>query len=138
NFPIPECRHPAGDLKHLLEAVGHEQDAKAPGGDVPHGPEDALDAISGQVGSRLMDDEKATLGLPELVKRSDDRDLRLVRLAQRGDLRLRIDVEPEGLEDPPHVLALATPLDSPAQAEIVTADAHILQHAGGLDQTEVL
>ena len=63
---VPQHGHPVGDLQHLVELVGDEDDGLPVGGHGPHRHEQALSLLGGKHRGRFVQDQDANSPVQEL------------------------------------------------------------------------
>ena len=131
---VPEHRHPVGDLEHVFQEVGDEDEAGARALETVQHGEQLLDLGRGQRGSRLVQDDDPSPAEEDAAKL----DQLLQAERQPAAFGGRVDVDPE----PPQVrLGLARhrpPAHYAGTGGRLVAEEHVLGHAQGRDDRQLL
>ena len=116
--PGPQDRDRVGDLQHLVELVGDEQDRLALGLQLPQVGEELLDLLGHEDGRRLVEDQDA--GTPE--EDLDDLDPLAHADAECADQLVRVDIQPIGLGQRGDALGGVRPVDAPQRRGLAAED----------------
>ena len=138
-LPVAEHGDAVGEFEHLVEMVGDVQDRDPTRSQAMDHLEEALDVLPRQRRRRLVEDQQAGTVLPT-DECSGDGDRRAVRLRQRVDGSLHVDVvEAEDGQCVTGALGFLTPVDAPAEARRVPGgEGDVLHRVERADEPEVL
>ena len=129
----PQHAHAVGDVEHLAELVGDEDDRLALRGQRAQDPEQLLRLLRGQHRGRLVEDQHVGAA----VERAQDLDALLGADRDVGHPRVGVDREPEAVGELAHAPGRRLRVQQQPLARLVGED-DVLRHRHHRDEHEVL
>ena len=134
HLAVAEHGDPVGDLEHLVERVGDEDDRLAVGLELAHVVEQLLDLLGDEHGRRLVQDQDVRAPVEEL----EDLDPLLLADADVLDPGVGVQRGAEPAGQLPHPALGRVPVEPAAAPAGLGAEHDVLGHGEVVDQHEVL